>query len=144
MYGLLSSELDIPSESKNRTIILNPSLVRGFLFSGYLLNMKIIITESQLKKLNLEEFAKKRFSGAEKIANTAKEKGGPSILTYQHFVVKLPYYKKAGEGKFDEKKSIEEFKKTLKSISLEMTQKEFQTEVGRLEVLGELIIKNKK
>jgi len=25
-----------------------------------------------------------------------------------------------------------------------MTQKEFQTEVGRLEVLGELIIKNKK
>jgi hypothetical protein len=144
MFGRLSSELDIPSESKNRTIILNPSLVRGFLFSGYLLNMKIIITESQLKKLNLEEFAKKRFSGAEKIANTAKEKGGPSILTYQHFVVKLPYYKKASEGKFDENKSIEEFKKTLNSISLEMTQKEFQTEVGRLEVLGELIIKNKK
>jgi hypothetical protein len=106
--------------------------------------MKIVITEAQLKRLNLEEFAKKRFAGAEKIANTAKEKGGPSILTYQHFVVKLPYYKKASEGKFDEKKSIEEFKTTLKSISLEMTQKEFQTEVGRLEVLGELIIKNKK
>jgi valyl-tRNA synthetase len=44
----------------------------------------------------------------------------------------------------DLKKSIEEFKKTLKSISLEMTQKEFQTEVGRLEVLGELLIRNEK
>jgi len=106
--------------------------------------MKIIISEAQMKKLNFDEFAQKRMNGAEKIANTAKEKGGPSLLTYQHFVVKLPYYKKASEGKFDEKKSIEEFKKTLKSISLEMTQKEFQTEVGRLEVLGELIIKNKK
>jgi hypothetical protein len=102
--------------------------------------MKIIITEDQLKKLKFDEFAEKRMNGAEKIANTAKEKGGPSILTYQHFVVKLPYYKKASEGDFDEK----EFEKTLKSISLEMTQKEFQTEVGRLEVLGELIIKNKK
>ncbi len=105
--------------------------------------MKIIITESQFNNLQLDEFAKKRFSGAEKIANTAKEKGGPSILTYQHFVVKLPYYKDASQEKFDEKKSIKEFEKTLKSISLEMTQKEFQTEVGRLEVLGELIIKNR-
>jgi hypothetical protein len=106
--------------------------------------MKIIITEDQLKKLKFDEFAEKRMNGAEKIANTAKEKGGPSILTYQHFVVKLPYYKKASEGDFDEKESRKEFEKTLKSISLEMTQKEFQTEVGRLEVLGELIIKNKK
>lgn len=34
-----------------------------------------------------------------------------------------------------------EFDKTLKSISLDMTQTEFQTEMGRLEVLGELLIK---
>jgi hypothetical protein len=39
--------------------------------------------------------------------------------------------------------AIKEFEKTLKSISLNMTQIEFQREVGRLEVLGELIIKNK-
>jgi hypothetical protein len=31
----------------------------------------------------------------------------------------------------------------LKSISLEMDQTTFQIEVGRLEVLGELIIKHK-
>lgn len=124
-------------------MIKNPHFGGGFYLPNYLYFMRIIITEEQMKKLTFDEFAKKRMNGAEKIANTAKEKGGPSILTYQHFVVKLPYYKKAGEGKFDEKKSIEEFKKTLKSISLEMTQKEFQTEVGRLEVLGELIIKNR-
>lgn len=106
--------------------------------------MKIIITEAQFKRLLFDEFASKRMNGAEKIANSAKEKGGPSILTYQHFVVKLPYYKKASEGKFNEGESRKEFDKTLKSISLDMTQKEFQTEVGRLEVLGELIIKNKK
>ena len=65
------------------------------------------------------------------------------MLTYHHFKVKLPYYKKAAEGKFDMEESKKEFIKTLKSISLEMNQTEFQTEVGRLEVLGELIIKHK-
>jgi hypothetical protein len=40
-------------------------------------------------------------------------------------------------------KSKKEFTETLKSISLNMNQTEFQREVGRLEVLGELIIKHK-
>lgn len=145
MCGPLSWVLDIPSVNNFTTNNnINPSLVRGFLLSNYLLNMKIIITEAQFNRLSFDEFANKRMNGAEKIANTAKEKGGPSILTYQHFVVKLPYYKKASEGKFNEEESRKEFSKTLKSISLDMTQKQFQTEVGRLEVLGELIIKNKK
>ena len=48
-----------------------------------------------------EEFAEKRKGGATKIADNAKEKGGVSMLTYHHFVVKLPYYKKAAEGKLD-------------------------------------------
>ena len=37
-----------------------------------------------------------------------------------------------------------EFKETYKKISLNMSQIEFQREVGRLEVLGELLIRNKK
>lgn len=90
-----------------------------------------------------DEFADKRMGGAQKIANTAKEKGGPSMLTYHHFVVKLPYYKEASEGKFDMEDAKKEFTKTLKSISLNMNQTDFQTEVGRLEVLGELIIKHR-
>jgi hypothetical protein len=106
--------------------------------------MKIILTESQLKRLTFDEFANKRMGGAEKIANTAKEKGGPSMLTYHHFVVKLPYYKKASQGKFDLDGAKKEFEKTLKKISMSMDQTEFQREMGRLEVLGELIIKNNK
>ena len=36
-----------------------------------------------------------------------------------------------------------EFDETYKKISLGMTQNEFQHEVGRLEVLGELLIREK-
>ena len=109
--------------------------------------MKIIITESQLKNIiqkeSFETFAEKRLGGATKIADNAKEKGGPSMLTYHHFVVKLPYYKKASQGKFDLDKVKKEFNETLKKISMDMGQVEFQKEMGRLEVLGELIIKHK-
>jgi len=105
--------------------------------------MKIIITESQLERLTFDEFAGKRMTGAEKIANNAKEKGGPAMLTYHHFVVKLPYYKKASLGKFNVEEAKKEFKKTYDKISLDMNQTEFQKEVGRLEVLGELLIKHK-
>lgn len=106
--------------------------------------MKIIITESQLKRLTFDQFADKRMGGAEKIANTAKEKGGPSMLTYHHFIVKLPYYKKASQGKFNMDEAKKEFEKTLNKISMNMDQTEFQREMGRLEVLGELIIKHGK
>jgi hypothetical protein len=89
------------------------------------------------------DFAATRAKGAAKIAAAAEEKGGLSLLTWHHFKVKAPYYKKATEGKFDKEAAIKEFEKTLKSVSLNMTQTEFQREVGRLEVLGELIIRNK-
>jgi hypothetical protein len=94
-------------------------------------------------KQSIEDFASTRLKGAEKIADTTFEAGGLSLLTYKHYKVKLPYYKKAAAGKLDKDTAKEEFEKTLKSISLEMTQSQFQTEVGRLEVLGELLIENK-
>jgi hypothetical protein len=96
----------------------------------------------EVKKSDLEDFASTRLAGAEKIVNNSKEKGGLALLTWRHFKVKLPYYKKAAESKLDLEEAKKEFNKTLKSISLDMTQTEFQTEVGRLEVLGELLIKN--
>ena len=96
----------------------------------------------ETKKSELEEFAATRYKGAEKISDNAKEKGGLALLTWNHFKVKLPYYKKAAEGKLDLDKAKKDFNQTLKSISLDMSQTEFQTEVGRLEVLGELLIKN--
>ena len=95
-------------------------------------------------KQAIEEFASTRGKGAEKIANSAKEKGGLSMLTYTHFKVKLPYYKKAAEGKLDLEQAKKDFDQTYKKISLNMTQTEFQREVGRLEVLGELLIQNEK
>jgi hypothetical protein len=95
-------------------------------------------------KETFEEFAKKRGEGAAKIAENAEKKGGLSLLTWHHFKVKAPYYKKATEGKFDKEAAEKEFKKTLKSISLNMPPIEFQREVGRLEVLGELLIRDKK
>jgi hypothetical protein len=93
---------------------------------------------------SFEDFAKTRMAGAAKIANTAKEKGGLALLTWHHFKVKLPYYKKASEGNFDLEQAKKEFNETYKKISSDMNQIEFQREVGRLEVLGELIIRNKK
>jgi hypothetical protein len=95
-------------------------------------------------KETFESFATTRGKGAAKIAATAEEKGGLSLLTWHHFKVKAPYYKKAEEGKFDKEAAIKEFEETYKKISLDMTQTEFQREVGRLEVLGELLIRNKK
>jgi hypothetical protein len=82
-------------------------------------------------------------NGAAKITQNAKEKGGDALLTYHHFVVKLPYYKKAKDGEMDIDEAKKEFTETLGKISLDMDQTAFQTEVGRLEVLGELIIKSK-
>jgi hypothetical protein len=94
-------------------------------------------------KESFETFAQIRGKGAAKIASTAEEKGGLALLTWHHFKVKAPYYKKATEGKFDKEAAKKEFEETYKKISLDMTQIEFQREVGRLEVLGELLIREK-
>lgn len=110
-----------------------------------MIKFKDILNEASKKlKETFEEFAKKRGEGAAKIAENAQSKGGLALLTWHHFKVKAPYYKKATEGKFDEKKAKQEFNQTLGKISLNMNPIEFQKEVGRLEVLGELIIRNKK
>jgi len=95
-------------------------------------------------KESFQEFAETRGKGATKIADNAHEKGGLSLLTWHHFKVKLPYYKKAAEGKFELEAAKKEFDETYKKISSDMTQIDFQREMGRLEVLGELLIRNKK
>jgi hypothetical protein len=96
--------------------------------------------------LSFEDFAQKRLEGATKISNDAKEKGGAALLTYHHFVVKLPYYKKAAEGNFNQADTQIELKKYLDelcTVSSDMEQIHFQELVGLIEVLGELIIKSK-
>lgn len=98
----------------------------------------------EILKETFEEFANIRGKGAAKISENAEKKGGLALLTWHHFKVKAPYYKKATEGKFNIEDAEKEFEQTYKKISLDMTQIEFQREVGRLEVLGELLIRNKK
>jgi hypothetical protein len=104
-----------------------------------------LMVESE--KIGFDEFSSKRLKGATKISEDAKKKGGSSMLTYHHFVVKLPYYKKASEGKFKLDEAKTEFKENLDKLcklteTVDIEQVEFQKLVGLIEVLGELIIKH--
>ncbi len=77
-----------------------------------------------------EEFSSKRRDGAEKIADNAKEKGGISMLTYNHFIVKLPYYDKAKKGKFDPEKGKTEYKELLDKLVKASEEVEYEIVIG--------------
>ena len=51
-------------------------------------------------KEKFEDFAIIRGKGAAKISENAEKKGGLALLTWHHFKVKAPYYKKAAEIRF--------------------------------------------
>jgi hypothetical protein len=99
------------------------------------------------KETGFEQFAGKRYEGAEKIADAAAEKGGPALLTRDHFKIKLPYYSKAKNGDFNASKAKKEYSELcskLQSKDVEsMEMKQFQELLGKIEVLGELIIESK-
>ena len=135
-------EVKFKISTSNLIITLYPKMYQDVLNNWKKFNEA---KEENVEKTDeFSEFADTREAGAEKIANNAHEKGGFALLTWHHFKVKLPYYKKAAAGKFDSVDAQKEFDETYKKISTDMDQIEFQREVGRLEVLGELIIKNKK
>jgi len=96
-----------------------------------------------------EVFAEKRLGGAEKITDSSKEKGGPAMLTYHHYHAKLPYYEKAVKGKLDLEAAHKEYKDLLKQLytatksTMGIEQIAFQKLMGKIEVLGELLIKHK-
>lgn len=102
---------------------------------------------NEAKSESFEEFSNVRLAGATKIADAAKEKGGDAMLTYHHFIVKLPTYKRAGDGKFDLAKAKDEYKDLMDKLysstykKMNITPVEFQELVGRIEVVGELIIR---
>jgi len=60
-----------------------------------MIRLKNILSEEVVKDI---DFVSNRMNGAAKISQNAKEKGGDALLTYHHFVVKLPYYQKAKNG----------------------------------------------
>lgn len=106
-----------------------------------------------MKKINrfkdnieFEGFAENRLEGATKIIKNAKEKGGDAILTHHHFKVKLLFYKEVVDGKFDYDKYKNQYDDLVKELSknrIDFTQIEFQELLGKIEVIGELLIKSK-
>jgi hypothetical protein len=96
---------------------------------------------------DLITFAGKRYQGAKKIVDMAEKKGGSALLTRDHFVVKLPYYEKAKEGKFDRVEMKKEYQELCIRLHSKMNsiekvdQTEFQKLLGKMEVIGELLIK---
>ena len=114
-----------------------------------MIKLRDILKEEKIKTADFQEFSEKREGGAEKIAKNAKEKGDVALLTYEHFVVKLPYYERAKNGNFDPEKAKEEYQKLLDRLveatnEVEISQNAFQRLVGKIEVLGELIIKSRE
>lgn len=130
-------------------VILNWELYQRQLESSKLetkFNYRNLVTEAKTPE-TFEQFAKNRLGGASKITQNAKTKGGDALLTYHHFKVKLPYYKKAVAGKFNVEESIAELKNLhteLHTILDKFEAKDqipFQKVMGKIEVVGELIIK---
>ena len=119
----------------------------GFKITNTMIKLKEIMVQETKQE---EEFAETRMAGAEKIVDNAKEKGGLAMLTWHHFKVKLPYYKKASEGTLDMDKTAALYKKLLEELyvstkdDMNMEQIPFQELLGKLEVLGELLIKHKE
>jgi hypothetical protein len=103
---------------------------------------------NESKESEFKEFSGKRYDGAKKIADSAEEKGGPALLTRDHFRVKLPYYTEAKRGSFDADEAKREYAELCgrlhhKKDKIEtMGMKDFQEILGRMEALGELLIKN--
>ena len=110
---------------------------------------QFVINEAKQTE-TFEQFAKNRLGGATKIAENAHKKGGDALLTYHHFNVKLSYYKKAASGKFNVETAVTELKglhDQLHSILDKFKpadQIPFQKVMGKIEVLGELIICHSK
>ena len=117
-------------------------------------NLKKYLSEGKLTEdipvEEMESFAEGRGEGAETIADNAKEKGGNSMLTYHHFKVKAPYYKKATDGNFDKDEFTEDYKGFLEELyektkdGMNIEPVAFQELMGKIEVLGELLVENKE
>jgi hypothetical protein len=99
--------------------------------------------------IKFEEFAEHRLDGAATISKNAQEKGGDALLTYHHFIVKLPFYEEATDGKFNPERAQAHYEDLVDELvektgnGMNIEQIEFQEIMGKIEVLGELLIKSK-
>ena len=107
---------------------------------------KMIYNEAKKQSEDPVVFLKNRKAGAAESAKKAKEKGGDALLTYHHFKVKLPFYEEATNGKFNNKKAKVHYDNLVEELfnrGINFEQIEFQEILGKIEVIGELLIKSK-
>jgi hypothetical protein len=114
---------------------------------NYVKNYSAFVNEAEE---TIEDFATNRLNGASDIAEKAHEKGGDALLTYHHFKVKLPYYEKETKGELDMEGAktelydlVDQLRSSIKS-DINIEQIEFQELMGKIEVLGELLIRSKE
>lgn len=101
--------------------------------------------------VRFKDFIQNRLQGASKIAANAEEKGGDALLTYHHFQVKLPYYQQAADGDFNPKLAQTHYEDLIRYLyektgnnGIQINQIEFQELMGKIEVVGELLIKHQE
>ena len=95
-----------------------------------------------------EEFVEKRKAGAQKIARAAEAKGSFALPTMYHFKAKEKPYAdvlKKQEQENREEYFLEKVRETLEKLKdlKNLSQKEFQSLTGILEVYGEVYIQSK-
>ena len=108
-----------------------------------------LLMEELTKEEKFDEFLTKRKAGAEKLAKTSEQKGGYATLTAIHFAAKekpyqdcLKWEDKVGKEEHFKKKADEIYKK-LKDLD-SLSQREFQSLMGELEVYGEVYLRSTK
>lgn len=100
--------------------------------------------------IKFEDFSEHRLDGATTISKNAQEKGGDALLTYHHFIVKLPFYEEATDGKFEPKRAKAHYEDLVDELvektgnGMNIDQIDFQELMGKIEVLGELLIKHQE
>jgi hypothetical protein len=93
------------------------------------------------------EFLKNRRNGAKESAQKAKEKGGDAMLSYYHFAAKDRPYGEVTQAVKNQgidaaiKLCKNEYKRLMRDCDLDMSQKDYQAIVGRIEVFGECYIR---
>jgi len=110
---------------------------------------KKLLMEEVTKEEKFDEFLNKRKSGADKIQKMTEKKGGYSTLTAIHYKAKekpyadcLKWEDKAGKDEYFKKKA-DEIHKKLKDLD-SLSQREFQSLMGELEVYGEVYLRSTK
>jgi hypothetical protein len=103
---------------------------------------------------SFQQFLIKRAAGAAKLENSSREKGGFAILTAIHYAAKAKPYAESKklevEYKDDHDKVNEIYKQRAEEVYAKLkdldslSQKEFQSLMGELEVWGEVYIRATK